>query len=223
MITSTRRITVWLLLASLALLVLIFVATGLLWNLDTIQRMGGDFWAYLAAVAQAVTACTVVGAAIFAVRQLQDADLDRNVHMADRLFDSLNTLDCLEARRWVYTHLPADPSLDDAALGIITEGWVEEGQRQVKTVLNSLDHVAFLLQAGSASGQAAIPDDLVMPWMSSMVVKSWQWLGTYVAYTRRARGEEDYYRSVEKLADHCTAWRQKRGLPVKFKAIERTT
>ncbi len=42
-------------------------------------------------------------------------------------------------------------------------------------------------------------------------------------YTRRTRGEEDYYLGVEKLAQCCMAWRQKRGLPVVFKVVEKTT
>ncbi len=145
----------WLLVgATLSCLVLLCVSSGMLWLLPPIRRVGGDFWDMLAAVAQAITACTVVGTAVFAVRQLQDADFDRNVDMAERLFASLNTPECTEARRWVYTHLPAIPPKDDAALKAITEGWIVEGQQQVKTVLNSLDHVAFLLQAGSASGQS---------------------------------------------------------------------
>lgn len=223
MFAPTKRITWLLVVATLSCLVLLCVSSGMLWILPPIRRVGGDFWAMLAAVAQAITACTVVGTAVFAVRQLQDADFDRNVDMADRLFSSLNAPACIAARRWVYTHLPDHPPSDAAALTAITESWVQDGQEQVKIALNSLDHVAFLLQAGSASGQSAIPDEIVMPWMSAMVVKSWQWLGPYVLHIRKIRHEEDYYRTVESLAQRCTAWRQRNNLPIEFKAIEKTT
>jgi hypothetical protein len=78
-----------------------------------------------------------------------------------------------------------------------------EGQAAVKQVLNSLDHVAFLNQAG------CIPEDIIMPWMHPMIAKSWEKLAPYVAYERQRRNEPYYYRYVGELAERCRAWRAK--------------
>jgi len=40
-----------------------------------------------------------------------------------------------------------------------------EGHAAMKRVLNSLDHIAFLTQAGW------IPEDMIMPWMNPMIVR----------------------------------------------------
>ena len=49
-----------------------------------------------------------------------------------------------------------------------------EGQAAVKRVLNSLDHIAFLTQAGW------IPEAMIMPWINPMIVKAWaSWRPTW--------------------------------------------
>jgi hypothetical protein len=73
----------------------------------------------------------------------------------------------------------------------------------IKQVLNSLDHVAFLTQSGW------IPDDIIMPWLHTMVAKSWEKLASYVLYERKKRNEPYYYIHVSKLAERCFTWRPK--------------
>ena len=78
-----------------------------------------------------------------------------------------------------------------------------EGRAAIKRVLNSLDRVAFLTQSGW------IEEELVMPWMNPMIVKSWARLKPYVQYERERRHEPDYYQSASRLAERCVAWREK--------------
>ncbi len=156
---------------------------------------GSDFWAMTESVATAVAAATVVGASVFAYLELAEQSMSRYIAVADRLFDELNEPQNVRARRWIYLHLPADPSLGLAQMS-------EEDQDKVKRVLNSMDRVAFLTQAGW------IPEGLIMPWMSAMIVKAWAKLRPYVDYESRRRNEPDYYRQVRRLAERCERWRQ---------------
>jgi hypothetical protein len=76
-----------------------------------------------------------------------------------------------------------------------------EGRAAVKTVLNSLDRVAFLSQSGW------IPEEMIMPCMNSMVVKAWARLEPYVLYESQRRQEPDYYVHAQELAERCRTWR----------------
>ena len=102
----------------------------------------------------------------------------------------------MAARRWVFQNLPADPQEGIRSL-------TPEGQEAVKQVLNSLDRVAFLTQAGW------IPEDLIMPWMHPMIAKSWDKLEPYVEYEKQRRNEPYYYAHANELAVRCRAWREK--------------
>ena len=93
--------------------------------------------------------------------------------------------------------MPADPQEGVRSL-------TPEGQEAVKQVLNSLDRVAFLTQAGW------IPEDLIMPWMHPMIAKSWDKLEPYVEYEKQRRNEPYYYEHASELAVRCRAWREKR-------------
>lgn len=155
-----------------------------------------DFWAMTEALATAVGAAAVLGAGFVAYKELNEISSSRHMEVADRLFDELNSLENIAARRWVYQHLPDDP-----ALGI--PNLAPEGQAAVKAVLNSLDRVAFLTQAGW------IPEGMIMPWLHPMVHKSWEKLEAYVNYERQRRGEPYYYQQVSRLAQRTLAWRKK--------------
>ena len=76
-----------------------------------------------------------------------------------------------------------------------------------KTVLNSLDRVAFLTQAGW------LPDETVMPWMHPMIHKSWKVLEAHVLAERESRNEPYYYEHAEDIAKRCQAWREKHNIP----------
>lgn len=154
-----------------------------------------DFWAMVEALATAVAMAAVFGAGFIAYRELNENAKSRHLEVADRLFMELNAPENIQARRWVFLHLPADPAQGLASLS-------PADRDQVKKVLNSLDRVAFLTQPDW------IPDDMVMPWMNPMIIKSWEKLGPYVAYESQRRSEPDYYKAVRLLAERCLAWRR---------------
>jgi hypothetical protein len=155
-----------------------------------------DFWVMTEALSTAVAAAAVLSAGFVAYRELSEAASSRHMDVADRLFEELNSSENIAARRWVFQNLHDKPEE-----GIIT--LTEEGRAAVKQVLNSLDHVAFLTQAGW------IPDEIIMPWMHPMIAKSWEKLEPYVNHERQRRNEPYYYMYVGKLARRCRAWQAK--------------
>jgi len=164
------------------------------WLLLRLFGIRTDLWAMIEALSTAVTVAALVSGAYIAYRELDELSNTRYIEISNQLFQELNAPANIEARRWVIRYLPEDPvegtqSLDD------------EGRSAVKHVLNSLDHIAFLTQAGW------IPDDLIMPWMNPMVVKVWAKLEPYVAHEARRRREPDYYAHARDLAERCIAWR----------------
>ena len=155
-----------------------------------------DFWAMTEALSTAVAAAAVLSAGFVAYRELSEAASSRHMEVADRLFNELNSSENIIARRWIFQNLPDEP---EEGLQAMTP----EGQAAVKKVLNSLDHVAFLTQAGW------ITDDIIMPWMHPMIAKSWEKLAPYARYERERRNEPYYYRHAEELAERCRVWREK--------------
>lgn len=196
--------TKWSQRLTLVVFVVLTVAGFLIWVGDLvalwalIRAFGGrsDLWAMIEALSTAVTAAAVLSAGFVAYRELSEVASSRYMEVADRLFSELNSPENIAARRWIYQHLPDDP---EEGLGSLTP----EGQEAVKKALNSLDRVAFLTQAGW------IPEDMVMPWMNPMIVKTWAKLGPYVDYESRRRHEPDYYQHARALAERCQAWRAK--------------
>jgi hypothetical protein len=168
----------------------------IVWLLLRLFRVETDFWALTEALATATAAALVLGGGYVAYRELNEISDSRHIEVANQLFSELNSLENINARRWVYQNLPEDP-----AEGL--NGLSSEGRSAVKQVLNSLDHVAFLTQAGW------IPEDMVMPWMQPMVVKSWIKLEPYVMHERQRRSEPYFYQYAANLAARCLAWRAK--------------
>ncbi|HEX7973207.1 MAG TPA: DUF4760 domain-containing protein [Anaerolineales bacterium] len=166
----------------------------LLWELLRSRGSTADFWTMTSALSTAVAAAAVIGAGYVGYRELSEISTSRHMEVANQLFDELNSAENIAARRWVYQNLPADPEQGLKSMTL-------EGQSAVKRVLNSLDHVSFLTQAGW------IPDDLIMPWMHPMIVKSWDKLEPYVLYERQRRNEPYYYKQAGELAERCRAWR----------------
>jgi hypothetical protein len=158
-----------------------------------------DFWAMTEALSTAVAAATVLSAGFVAYRELSEAASSRHMEVADRLFEELNSPENISARRWVFQNLHDEPQ---EAIGALTE----DGRAAIKQVLNSLDHVAFLTQAGW------IPYEIIMPWMHPMIAKSWEKLEPFVNYERHRRNEPYYYKYVSELANRCHAW-QEENLP----------
>ena len=150
----------------------------------------------LEAISAAVAAAAVFGAAYFAYQELSEVANTRYMDIADRLFGELNSPENIEARRHIFQNLKTDSEQGLKQLK-------QADQDAMKTVLNSLDHVAFLTRPGW------IPDDLIMPWMHPMIAKSWEKLEPHVLYERERRNEPYYYEHAGELAERCRKWRAK--------------
>ena len=199
-------------LAVVAICTALGLALGLLMILSlwgVLHARGGasSYWAMTEALATAVTAATVIGAGLLAYRELDEASNSRHLAVADRLFEELNAPENVAARRWIFQHLPPDPATGQAEL-------TDPERDTVKRVLNSLDRVAFLTQGGW------IPEDMVMPWMSPMILKSWIKLKPWVDYEVDRRHEPEYYRQVRALAERCLSWREAHGMSTEVVWVE---
>ena len=171
---------------------------GVLMGMWLVLREAGsstEFWSMAQILTSTVTMVAILAGSILAVHQLSEAASNRHLAVADRLFEELNSPENIDARRWIFHNLPPDPVEGTRTL-------TPEGQAAVKRVLNSLDHIAFLTQAGW------IPEEMIMPWINPMVVKAWAKLQAYVEYESRKRNEPDYYQHVSELAEDCDEWRQ---------------
>jgi hypothetical protein len=171
----------------------------LLWIVLRRIGLAPSFWAMTEALATAVTAAAVLGGAALAVRELAEAAANRHMTFASTFLEELNSKDNIAARRWVYQNLAPDPTVGLASLS-------DEGRDAIRKVLYSLDRIAVVTAAG------AISDDFIMPWLNSMIIKTWAKLGPYVMYERVLRGEPDYYLEVDGLIGRSIAWR-KENLP----------
>jgi hypothetical protein len=180
----------------------------LLWLLLGSFGVEADYWAMTEALSTAVAAAAVLGAGYVAYRELAEISSGRHMEVADRLFQELNSTENIAARRWIYQHLLPDPQEGLPAL-------TAEGQDAIKKVLNSLDRVAFLTQAGW------IPDEIIMPWMHPMIAKSWEKLEPYVRYEIERRNEPYYYQHARRLAERCRLWREKNLEEVRVNWVER--
>lgn len=175
---------------------------GVLLALGTMLNVAGiptDFWPMAQTLTFSLTMVFILGGSILAIHQLSEAASNRHLAVADRLFEVLNSPENIEARRWIFQNLPTDPEEGNRTM-------TPEGHAAVKQVLNSLDHIAFLTQAGW------IPEEMIMPWMNIMVVKAWAKLAPYVEYESRRRHEPDYYQHARVVAERCWEWR-KRNVP----------
>jgi hypothetical protein len=194
--TSGKKL-IWLVLAiSLAALGVWIGVLLVAWALNA-RGAETDLWAFIESLSTAFSAVILIGAGMFAIRELDEATAARLLDVADRLFDDLNSEESIHARRWVYQQLPDNPQ--DGLVSL-----TEDGQRYVKKVLNSLDRIAFMTQQGW------IQEEILMPWMNPMVVKIWDKLGPYVNVEQERRNEPDYYEMARGLAMRCIAWRKER-------------
>jgi len=184
---SLARYSTLIIIVALTTVALLLWLGGLfvLWLVLQALGINAGFWAMTEALSTAVAAAAVLGAGFVAYRELSEVSSSRHMEVADKLFEELNAPECIAARRWVFRHLPDDPAEGLSSLD-------DERREAIKTVLNSLDRIAFLTQGDW------IPIETVMPWMNLMVVKAWQKLGPYVEYERRRRNEPE----------RCVAWRR---------------
>ena len=191
--SQPRRLAFFFLVFILGYFLLLF-GLYLVWALLVGIGTPNGFLVEIGSLAAISSSAAIIAGGYIAFRQLGEIANSRHLDVADRLFEELNSTENIAARRWVFQNLPDDPQVGLQSL-------TTEGQEAVKRVLNSLDHVAFLTQAGW------IPPDLVMPWMHPMIAKSWEKLKPYVEYERKRRNEPYYYERIDDLATHCHAWR----------------
>jgi hypothetical protein len=204
--SQTRRLVFFFLVFILGYFLLLF-GLYLVWVLLTGVGVPNAFLVEIGSLAAISSSAAIIAGGYIAFRQLGEIANSRHLDVADRLFEELNSSENIVARRWIFQNLPDDPQV---GLPSITP----EGQEAVKRVLNSLDHVAFLTQAGW------IPPDLVMPWMHPMIAKSWEKLKPYVEYERKRRNEPYYYERNDELAAHCHAWRLEHLEEIKVKWVQ---
>jgi hypothetical protein len=103
--------------------------------------VNADLWALIEAISTAVAAAAVFSAGFVAYRELSEVARSRHMEIVDRLFAELNSPENIDARRWIFLNLPADPKEGLRSL-------TPEGRAAVKRVLNSLDRVAYLTLPG---------------------------------------------------------------------------
>lgn len=183
-------------LVSLIVFALTVVGAYLLWLFGAGEQVREwDLWSLLEGLSSAAAFAVVVGGGFFALLQLVEATERRHMDVYNDVFARLMDDREIAARRWIYQRLPDDPEQGIASLS-------ETGQRHVKLVLNSFDHLGFLLT------QDWVTDDGIIGWVSPIVLKTWAKLGPYVAYEAARRGEPYYYAAAVELARRCEAWWQ---------------
>jgi len=175
---------------------------AILWGIFQIVGIRFDFWPMLEALSTAAAVAQFLGGGIVALWQLRDSADSRNMSIFNDVFSKLMSDREIEARRWIYTQLPDDPGAGLASLS-------PEGQEHIKHVLNSFDHLGFLLERDwiTAEGEGSI-----VKWVSPMVVKTWAKLGPYIEFEAKRRNEPDYYENVRFIAKRCIEWRT-RNMP----------
>jgi hypothetical protein len=165
-----------------------------LWFILGLLGLRTNLWGMIEALSTALAAAAVFTAGFVAYRELSEATDSRYLEIINQLFKELNSSTNIEARRWVYLNLPENPEKG-------LHEMEDDSRDKVKRVLNSLDHVALLTQLNW------VDEDMYMPWISPMVVKTWGKLAPYVDYESQRRNEPDYYKAARKLATRCQIWR----------------
>jgi hypothetical protein len=196
---SAGGIVIFATVLSIAICALLSVGAFVLWDMIGPDGPNADLWAVLEALATAAAFSVAVGGGLMVLAQLTEAVDSRNLNIFNDVFERLASDRNIDARRWIYQNLPDNPGQGLASLS-------EEGRQNVKYVLNSFDHLGFLIQQDWVSGEA---EDAIVGWVSPFVVKTWEKLGPYIDYEVTQRPEEpDYYEAVRHLAEKCIAHRK---------------
>lgn len=177
-----------------------------------INRLFGGFTSYFAiieALSAAVGAAAVFGAGFIAFRELKAMSHSQHLEGADKVFNEFNAENKIRDRGIVYQAFLGETP---RALNELTE----EELRAIKSVLNSLDRVAFMVYAD----EDWIPEEMVMPWMHPIIHKCWRSLEAYVKYEQDRRGEPYFYEHAAKLGEACLRWRADRGIPDTIQLVQ---
>ncbi|NDJ76369.1 MAG: hypothetical protein GYB65_08920 [Chloroflexi bacterium] len=193
----------------LALFSFIVVMLAVHWFEDDLST---DKWSALEAITTAGAFSLAVGGVVGALLQFHRANEDRAKANDDRamsffrdffcdIYSRVMDKDQIAARRYIYQKL-TEYEGTEARVRFVQQH--PEAQDHIKTVLNQLDYIGFVVKKEWADS-----DDLV-DWMSPIVVKVWGVIGPLVEYEVAQRPEEpDYYIAARDLAATCQAWRDK--------------
>lgn len=162
------------------------------------QSFGGEFWGALEGTSSAAAFAITLGGGLVILFQLNAALESRDLDVYNNAFERMMDDDNIDARRWIYLNLP-----DDVEEGLALLAQDPEGQAHVKRVLNSFDHLGFLVE------QEWVMSEAVIKWVSPFVVKIWAKLKPYIDYEIERRNEPDYYEAAQHLAERCAEWRIK--------------
>jgi hypothetical protein len=165
------------------------------WGFFRIIGVRFDLWGMLEAVSTAAAVAQFLGGGVVALVQMTESVDNRNLGIYNHIFEKMMSDENIEARRWIYQALPPNPEEGLSSLDPV-------GASHVKHVLNSFDHLGFLMQ------QDWVTAEPVIHWVSPMVVKVWEKLGPYVEYEAQRRREPDYYEAARQLAARCQDWRR---------------
>jgi len=156
-----------------------------------------EFWSMAEGLSSAMAFAAVVGGGLVALSQIVEGVDNRNLDVFDKIFTRWMSREHIDARRYIYQHLPDDPA-----------EWYQtctsENRAQVKLVLNQFDYLGFLIS------QHWITDEGISNWVNPIVVRVWSKVEPYIDYDMHVLGKgEDYYEHARWLALRCIAWREK--------------
>ncbi len=97
-----------------------------------------------------------------------------------------------QARRWIFQNLP------DASTGAAQFALPASGKKAVSVITSTLKQIDSLLESSS------LDEEKIMPWIATIIVRSWDKILPYVA--------ESEVQSANRLVAQCRSWRQ-RGQP----------
>jgi len=174
------------------------VLSVVIWFILRSLGIQSEYWQMLEALSTAAAAAQFAGGGVVLLWQLRDTADSRNLGIYNDMVAKLMSDDNIEARRCIYMNLPDDPREGIAGLDPI-------GQTHVKHVLNSLDHMGFLMEQDWITAEG---EEAMVKWLSPFVVKVWAKLEPYITFEAERRNEPDYYDAIRHLAERCIAWRQ---------------
>ncbi|MBN1311430.1 MAG: hypothetical protein JXB30_08425 [Anaerolineae bacterium] len=188
-----------LLATALSMVVCILLSGGIyvIWRVADPQA---SLWSMFEGLSAAAAFSVAVGGGLMVLAQLTEAVDSRSLTIFNDIFERMVSEENIAARRWIYQNLPDNPELGLASLS-------DEGREHVKLVLNSFDHLGFLIQQDWVSSEA---EEAIIQWVSPFVSKVWLKLGPYVEHELANRPEEpDYYAAACHLAKRCIAYRKR--------------
>jgi hypothetical protein len=184
---------------TLSMVVCVLLSGGIyvIWRTTDPQA---SLWSMFEGLSSAAAFSVAVGGGLMVLAQLTEAVDSRSLTIFNDIFERMVSEENIAARRWIYQNLPDNPELGLASLS-------DEGREHVKLVLNSFDHLGFLIRQDWVSSEA---EDAIIQWVSPFVSKVWLKLGPYVEHELANRPEEpDYYAAACHLAERCIAYRKK--------------